>query len=377
MRRVKGWLQGVFLVLLGIGLALYSGCKGGGGTAGGGVAARYELLQVEPSSKTLESSFSATLKGVQDVAIYPQISGLITRVAVEDGARVAKGQTLFVLEQAPYRAALETAKANVQSAEAALATAQMKVESKEALQKEGVVSDYDLQTTRNALQVQQAALAQARAQLLIARNNLNYTEVKSPVDGVIGMVAYRVGALVSPQVQTPLVEVSDNAQMYAYFAMTEKQVLTLMRLGAEDAKPTASLVLNDGTVYSHEGRIDAISGIIDQKTGSVSVRALFPNPEGLLRSGGAGVVRIPYQRDGCIVIPQSATYELQDKVFVFRVVDGVTKSTEVVVLPISDGKEYIVESGLKPGDVIIAQGAGLLRDGLPVDTSPASQNTGE
>ena len=336
------------------------------------VSGDYKILEVSATDKTLYSNYSATIQGKQDVGVYPQVSGLITEVCIAEGATVKKGQTLFVIDQVPYRAALTTAEANVESAEAAVATAQMTADSKQELFREKVVSDFDLQTARNTLRSQQAALAQARANLITAQNNLSYTEIKSPVNGTAGMIPYRVGALVSSSISTPLVTVSDNDEMYVYFSMTEKQVLALSRQHAGEADvleamPEVELVLSDGMKYSERGKVDAISGIIDTKTGALTVRAVFPNPQHILRSGGSGNVLFPYERKGCIVVPQTATFELQDKVFVYRVVDGKTKSVPVSVFGINDGKEYIVESGLEIGDVIVAEGAGLLRDGIVIE----------
>ena len=332
----------------------------------------YKTMRVSTTDKTLHSNYSASIQGRQDVSIYPQVSGLITQVCITEGANVKKGQTLFVIDQVPYKAALETAKANVESAEAAVATAQMTADSKQELYREEVVSDFDLQTARNTLRSQKAALAQARAELISAQNNLSYTEVKSPVDGTAGMIPYRVGALVSASISTPLVSVSDNDEMYVYFSMTEKQILALSRQNGRLANtleemPEVELILSDGVKYTEKGKVDAISGIIDTKTGAVTVRAVFPNPQHILRSGGAGNILFPYEKKDCIVIPQAATFELQDKAFVYKVTDGKTKSTQISVFAINDGKEYVVESGLNAGDVIIAEGAGLLRDGITVE----------
>ena len=338
------------------------------------VGSDYNTLNVTLSDRTLYSDYPATIQGKQDVKIYPQISGLITQVCINEGADVKKGQTLFVIDQTPYKAALETAEANVESAEANVATAQMTADSKEELFRENVVSNFDLQQARNTLRSAKASLAQARAELTNARNNLSYTEIKSPVNGTAGMSSYRIGALVSPSIPTPLVSVSDNGEMYVYFSMTEKQILALSRQNgslsnALEVMPEVSLLLSDGSEYPDKGKVDAISGIIDPSTGTVTLRAVFPNANHILRSGGTGNIRLPYEKNGCIVIPQTATYELQDKVFVYKVVDGKTKSAQITVFGINNGKEYIVESGLTTGDVIIAEGAGLLRDGMTVDNA--------
>lgn len=334
----------------------------------------YKIMSVIHSDRTLHSDFPATIQGKQDVKIYPQISGLITKICINEGEAVKKGQTLFVIDQIPYQSALETAEANVESAEANVATAQMTVDSKEELFEENVISMFDLQQARNTLRSAKAALAQSRAELTNARNNLSYTEIKSPVDGTAGMSSYRIGALVSPSISSPLISVSDNEEMYVYFSMTEKQVLALLRqngslTNALETMPEVGLMLSDGIEYPEKGKINAISGIIDTSTGAVTLRAAFPNPDHILRSGGTGNIRLPYEKKDCIVIPQSATYELQDKVFVYKIVNGKTQSAQIKVFGINNGKEYIVESGLEVGDVIIAEGAGLLRDGITVNNA--------
>lgn len=337
----------------------------------------YKTQEVTLSDRTLYSTFSATIQGKQDVGVYPQISGLITAVLVKEGAAVKKGQTLFIIDQVPYKAALRTAKANVEAAEASVATAKMTVDSKEELFKENVVSQFDLQTARNSLRSANATLAQAQAELVNARNNLSYTVIKSPVDGIAGMSSYRVGDLVSSSMSSPMISVSDNSEMYAYFSMTEKQILALSRQNgsltdALKAMPEVKLLLSDGSEYQEKGHIDAISGMIDTSTGSVSLRAVFPNSKHVLRSGSTGNIKFPYTKKNCMVIPQTATYELQDKVFVYKVVDGKTQSTQVKVFDVNDGKEYIVESGLNVGDVIIAEGAGLLRNGISVNQAASA-----
>lgn len=335
--------------------------------------AEYKLFDVKLSNQTLQTGYTATLRGRQFVEVRPQVSGLITEIRLKEGDPVKKGQILFVIDQVPYKAALETAIANVKSAESKLATAELTAKSKEELFKEDVVSEFDLQTARNDLSEAQAALALAKAQEINARNDLSYTEVKSPVDGVASMIPYRVGALVSSSISEPLVTVADDSEVYAYFSMSENQILDLIQQYGSTQKaleqmPPVDLRLSNGTAYAHAGKIDAVSGTIDQSTGAVSIRATFANPEQLLRNGGSATVVVSTTRDSVIVIPQAATYELQNRIFVYKVVDGKAKSTPVEVFRLNNGTEYIVESGLTPGDVIIAEGAGLVREGTAINT---------
>lgn len=334
----------------------------------------YPLLTLKPEDRQLAVNYSAVIEGKQDVEVRPQVSGTITQVLVEEGARVHKGQVLFVIDQVPYRAALQKAQAAVATAEANEATAKQTLDGKLSLYEDKVISNFELRTAQNEYKSAQAALLQAQAELTDAKNNLSYTEVKSPVDGYAGMTSYRIGALVSASMTDPLIRVSDNSEMYAYFSLSEKQVLTLTaQYGSLDQAlasfPEVSLELNDGSIYGQKGKIDVISGIIDKTTGTVSLRAVFGNPDKRLMSGGSANIIIPYDRTQCIVIPQGGTYEIQNRIFAYKVVDGKAVSTPIEVFEINDGTEYIVEKGLQAGDVIVSEGAGLLKDGTIVSTS--------
>ena len=332
----------------------------------------YAVMTVTPAERVLTASYSATIRGRQDIDVYPQVSGTLTRLCVTEGQEVRRGQVLFVIDQVPYRAALETATANVEAAAAALATAELTYESRQELNRRKVVSDFDLKTTRNAWLSAKAALAQARAQEVNDRNNFSYTEVKSPSDGVVGMLPYRVGTLVGPSgMPEPLTTVSDNSEMYVYFSLTENQLLSLTRrYGSKGAAlknlPEVELQLNDRSIYSYKGRIESISGVVDRTTGTVGLRAVFPNPDGLLFSGTSGSIQLQSGRQGVLVIPQSATFEVQDRTFVYKVVDGKASASPVRVSRVNGGQEYIVEEGLHEGDMIVTEGVGLLREGTPV-----------
>lgn len=331
-------------------------------------------MVVGTSNRMLQSDYAATVTGRQYVEIRPQVSGTITKICINEGAAVRKGQLLFIIDQVPYKAALQTARANVETARAKLATAKLTASSKEELYKEKVVSAYDLQTARNAKAEAEAALAQARAEEVNARNNLSYTEVRSPVNGVASMIPYKVGALVNSSISEPLVTVSDDSSVYAYFSMAESQVLDLLQQygslqEAMKKMPEVELEMSNGKMFSHKGRIDAISGTVDSGTGSVSLRAVFPNSGNILRNGSSGRVILPSVHSNCIVIPQTATYEIQNKIFVYKVVNGYTKSSSIEVFKLNNGTEYIVESGLAVGDTIIAEGAGLAKEGIKVEST--------
>lgn len=353
---------------------LLSAC---GGTTESSEAVEYPILSVSTSNETLDKSYSATIRGRQDIDIYPQISGKITSVRVKEGEVVRKGQTLFVIDRVPYEAALRVAEANLAAAKVGVESAELEYNSTKELFKNDVVSSYELQQSLNSLHSAQATLAQMEAQQIDAANNLSYTEVTSPSNGVVGTIPYREGALVSASMATPLTTVSDNSEMYVYFSMDENSLLDMLQQYGSVEKalaqmPDVQLQLSNGSIYNHTGRVESISGVISQTTGTVSLRAIFANPDRLLHSGANGSILFPEHYDNVITIPQESTFELQDKVLVYKVVDGVTRSTQITVSPINDGRKYIVTGGLEVGDQIIAAGAGLLKEGMPVKAAAAT-----
>lgn len=350
-------------------LLMFSSCKDG--KEGNATPKYYPTEVLAPVSRTRQVQYPAVLKGRQSVEIRPQCSGLITRICIEEGANVRKGQTLFVIDQAPYLAALKTASANVSQAEARLATARLTLDSKETLFRENVISEYEWQTARNDLKAAEATLEQMQAQCDNARTELSYTEVKSPVDGVAGMIPYRVGALVDRNIAEPLVCVSDTEEMFAYFSVSENDELARSaRLGTQEI---AFRSTNRATPVAN-GVIDAVSGTVDVRTGTINVRARIPNRDKILYDGSTGTVLVSSEKTDCIVIPQTAAYEIQNRTFVYKVVDGHAVSASVEVEDIGNGREYIVLSGLKAGDKIVTEGAGLLREGTEITESITVKN---
>ncbi len=339
---------------------------------GGDMVPEYAVTTLSSSDVELKSSYPAVIKGKQDIEIRPQVSGFITRLCVDEGSVVHKGQTLFTIDAVQYQEAVNVARAAVNVAKANLATAQLTAENKRELAKSNIIGSYDLQLAENSLLSSKASLSQAKAQLVSAQKNLSYTRVTSPSNGVVGSIPFRVGSLVSPSGVTPLTTVSDISEMYAYFSLTERQLLALTANGDSPKEilknmPDIELKMIDGTMYSETGKVETMSGVIDQTTGSVSLRAKFPNKRQTLRSGGTGSVLIPYKMNNCIVIPQKATYEVQDKKYVY-VVDSksIVKNTIVEIFSLDDGQNYVVTSGLKVGDKIVTEGVGTLKDGMQI-----------
>ena len=347
-----------------------------------------ELAVVSVSSSNVEliSSYPAVIKGKQDVEIRPQVSGFITRLAVDEGSVVRKGQTLFIIDPVQYEEAVNAARAAVNVAKANMATAELTAQNKRELAKNNIIGAYDLQMAENSLLSSKALLAQATAQLVNAEKNLSYTRVSSPSDGVVGTIPFRVGSLVSPSIVTPLTTVSDISEMYAYFSMTERQLLGFTANGTSSkdilsTMPSVQLKLIDGTIYADTGKVETMSGVIDQTTGSVSIRAKFSNKSKILRSGGTGIVLVPANMTDRILVPQKATYEIQDKRFVYVVDDKSTvKSTPIEIFTLDDGQNFVVTSGLKVGDKIVVEGISSLKDGMQIKAvtpeQAAAKNSG-
>ena len=264
-------------------------------------ASAYPLLTLTAENRTLSTTYSTVLEGKQYVEVRPQVSGFITDVLVKEGANVKKGETLFIIDTIPYAATYEQAKAAVATAEAQEATSKLTLEGQEELYKENVISDFELQTSRNSYLSAKAALAQAKAQEVSAANNLSFAKVTSPVTGVAGMTSIRVGTLVSSGMAEPLITVTDNSKMYAYFSLTEKEALRLIKQYGSIEKtiasyPPVSLILSDGSTYGATGKIDAISGIVENSV--VRVRAVFDNPQGLLINGSSATIDFRIQGSG-------------------------------------------------------------------------------
>lgn len=334
----------------------------------------YPILTIEPRSTTLNSNYPATIEGQQNIEIRPKIEGFIEHIYVDEGATVKQGQALFRISAPQYEQEKRSAEAAVKIAEAAVNTAQMEVNKVRPLVEKNIISRYQLESAQFNLESQQAQLAQARANLTNASTNVGYTLITSPVNGVVGTLPYKIGSLVSSNTPQPLTTVSNITNIYAYFSINEKQMLEISGREAEGSArdnlaniPQVSLILANGSKFPHPGRIETTSGLINTATGSISVRATFPNPGNIIRSGSSGVITIPLELDSAIVIPQKSTYEIQGKKFVYQLQkDNTVTSKSITVMDNDDGQFYVVNGGLKPDDKIVMEGLATLRDGLSV-----------
>ncbi|MCR5536219.1 MAG: efflux RND transporter periplasmic adaptor subunit [Succinivibrio sp.] len=345
----------------------------------------YQVYKVKRQDMTFEVNFSASLKGINDVDIYPQVTGTIKEIRMKEGQNVRTNEVLFVIDKTPYEAAYERARASVASAEATVATAALTKSNMDKLYSgQKAVSYFDMQKSHHTYDAALASLAEAEANVKKAKQDLDNTEVKSPVDGVCGMTTVRLGTLVNPNLPAPMVVVSDNHKIEAYFSVSENLLLYMNKAANEGQIGDPNNIVNgiklklaDGSIYGERGQLTAVSGVVDKTTGAITCRATFPNDNGMLKAGGSGSVVLSVVAKNGLVIPQTATYELQNKTFVYKVVDGKAKATAVRLMVVDDGHHYVVQEGLNEGDEIVASGVGLLREGTPIEAKPYTGDSAE
>jgi len=338
-------------------------CSGGGGRPTFGDN-EYPVVTVGTSQADMQTTYPASIKGVQDVEIRPKVQGFLTQINVREGQTVSAGQVLFVIDNETYQAQVRQAQAAVNAAQQQVNTAQLTYNNAQQLHAKKVIGDYELQTSQNTYESAQASLAQAQASLASAKEMLSYCYVKSPASGVVGTLPFKKGALVSGS--NVLTNVSNISSMEVYFSVTEKEAMVISQKGLQSL-PAVKLQLADGTIYANEGTVAKMSGVIDAATGSVQLIATFPNPEKLLKSGATGTIIIPRQATNAIVIPQGAVSEVQNKKFVYLLgSDNKVKYSEIKVDPQNDGMNYVVTEGLKVGDKYVSNGITKLSDQMEI-----------
>lgn len=329
-----------------------------------GAAPELAVMTVGETDSNLETGYPSSLRGENDVEIRPQISGFLTKVNVEEGQKVNKGQVLFTIDQVSLQAAVDAAQASVAVAQANVNTAQTNANNNKILFDKNIISAAAYQTSVDALNAAKAQLNQTNANLVNARKNLSYSVITAPESGIVGKIDFREGSLVSPQ--TLLTILSNSSDMRAQFSLNEKDLLNMTQNGTKSIQdviaqmPQVTLQLANGVRYDQPGKIISISGVIDPSTGAASATAIFPNPDGMLRSGNSGQVMIPSVRNSAILIPQNATYEIQDMKFCYVVGDSnKVHSTPIRIAEENDGKNYIVTEGLNTGDIVVTEGVGV------------------
>lgn len=358
-----------FLLSIPLLMAIGCGSKNDQSQGSSSVARPYKVIEVNERDIVFQNLYPATIEGEQNIEIRPKIDGFIEKIFVDEGAFVKKGQLLFQIDAPQFEQEVRSAEANIQIAQANVNTAKMELDKIRPLVERNIISNFELETATYNLASKEAILAQAKAQLVNASTNYNYTKIASPVDGVLGTIPYKIGSLVNSNTPLPLTTVSNIQKVFAYFSLNEKQILDL---GVHQGQISqllqqqkgVKLQLANGEVYAKEGKIETISGLINTSTGSISARATFPNNDLVLRSGSSGSIIIPQFIEQSIVIPQRATFEIQGSKFVYVLNEDETVTSQAItVLSNDDGQHYVVKSGLQVGDKIILEGVHTLRNG--------------
>jgi len=338
------------------------------------------VLAITSANTTTDAEYPAAIQGTVDVEIRPQVSGNLDRIFVDEGAYVSKGQTLFKINERPYREQLNNALASLHAAEAALINANLEVDKLTPLVQNKVVSDYQLKTAKASQKIAAANIEQAKAMVGSAKINLGYTNVTAPVSGYIGRLPKKQGSLVSASDVEALTTLSDVHEVFAYFSLGETDFINFKAqyagnsLGDKIKKlPPVTLILADNNAYPQTGKIDMVDGQFDKTTGAITIRATFPNANGTLRSGNTGKIRLGLEHNDAILVPQSATVEMQDKVFVFTV----GKDNKVTKMPITvvgkSGTNYLIKEGVKTGDQIVLSGIDKLQDGQAIQPEKSTK----
>ena len=372
------------LLTLAIATVVVVACKSSADNAGGFQMPPQELPVITVSSvpATTYQEFTASLQGKKDIEIRPQVDGYIDRIYVDEGARVRKGQPLFHVNDRPYREQLNNAKASLAAAKANLANAQINVSKLTPLVQNNVISDVQLKTAQAAYNAAQANVAQAEAVVQSAQISVGYALIKAPADGYIGKIPLKTGSLVGTTTAEPLTILSETKEVYAYFSLSENDFIQFKNQFTgntieEKIKqlPPVELVLADNSIYPEKGRVEIAEGQFDRTTGTINFRASFPNTQGVLRSGNTGKIRIAKSFANTIVIPQEATYELQDKVFVFAVGDSNKVASKPINIAGTSGNYYLLQGGISAGEKIVYTGLERLRDGAVIIPQPMSMDS--
>ena len=338
------------------------------------------VLAITSANTTTDAEYPAAIQGTVDVEIRPQVSGNLDRIFVDEGAYVSKGQTLFKINERPFREQLNNALASLHAAEAALINANLEVDKLTPLVQNKVVSDYQLKTAKASQKIAAANIEQAKAMVGSAKINLGYTNVTAPVSGYIGRLPKKQGSLVSASDVEALTTLSDVHEVFAYFSLSETDFINFKTqyagssLGDKIKKlPPVTLILADNNAYPQTGKIDMVDGQFDKTTGAITIRATFPNANGTLRSGNTGRIRLGLNHNDAILVPQAATVEMQDKVFVFTV----GKDNKVTKMPITvvgkSGTNYLIKEGVKTGDQIVLSGIDKLQDGQAIQPEKSTK----
>jgi membrane fusion protein (multidrug efflux system) len=367
-------------IILGlIAITLLYSCSPKQQSAGAPPPPSLPVATISTGTDTTYQEYPASIEGSINVEIRPQVSGSLDKVFVDEGAFVSEGQPIFKINDLPYRAALNNALATMHAAEASVANAQLEIDKLTPLVQNKVVSDYQLKTAKAAYDVAKANVEQTKANVATAQINLGYTTIKAPVSGYIGRLLKKQGSLVAPTDVDALTLLSDVHNVHVYFSLGEKDFIDFKeQYPGETLKdklkslPPVTLLLADASSYAQQGKIDMIDGQFDKTTGAITLRASFPNAQGLLRSGNTGKVQLSLVHKDALLVPESATVDMQDKVFVFTVGDSSKVKKQAITIVGKSGDNYLVKDGVKVGDQIVLSGVDKLQEGMVIQPQKAT-----
>lgn len=359
------------VILVFFGLLFSCGKKDPGAEAYGAPKPEVDFFQAQSISGEVEKKYPGIIEGTVNVDIKAQVSGYLEAIYVKEGDYVSKGQSLFKIKGDVFAEQVNSSRASYKSALANLANAKLEVEKIKPLVEGNVYSDMQLKTAQANYEAAQAQAAQAKASLGSSQLNADFSLIKAPVSGYISRIPNRVGNLVTPADAVPLTVLSEINTVFVYFSLSEADYLSFIK--DTKSKKTVSLIMADDSVYELKGNLEIASGNIDRTTGTIALKAVFPNPKKILRSGGSARIVLNNSLSDVISVPMASVKDIQDKFFVFVLKEG----NKVAMVPIeiggSAGENYFVKSGLKQGDKIALNSIDVLNDSMEVVPKEASK----
>lgn len=366
-RPVRRWLE----VLVLSALPLVAGCAGEAKSEPEPVRSEvFPVAQPRTEDTVVERKYVAELRAVRYAELRTRVEGIVDKVTVDEGQAVTAGASLFTINAGHLKQAVTAAKAAMIGAEAELRAAEIELQNTQLLLDEDVVSQAAFDSTRAKVDALEARVAEWKATVARAEVELGYAQIRAPFDGVVNRIPHKAGSTVTAEAL--LTTIADTSEMHAYFRLTEREYLELAGRQADEPRQQAWLELVDGTLFPHPGVIDAVENEVDRNTGSIALRAKFPNPKGLLKHGSGGKVVLKTTLPNALLIPQKATFEVQGDLFVFTLDQNNVVSTRKVEAKVRAGSDFVLENGLSPDERFVLEGAQKLRDGAKIETSPPS-----
>lgn len=324
----------------------------------------FKVKQIEPATGELLLYFPTTIESSQVIEVRPKVEGYLDKIYVKEGSSVRAGESLFLINPDDFRQKLLAAEADVLVAQSNLDNARLEVEKVTPLVNQAIVSEYQLKSAKSALQAAEAKLAQAKAAAEQARINLSYAHIRASASGTISQINVDEGALIRVSDPNPLTTISADGDVVAYFAISEKFINP--KENKKIVLPDAQLALSNGSIYEEKGKLELASGLVNSQTGTILLKAIFPNQKKWLRTGQSGNVVIPITIPDAILIPKAATYEMLNKIMVVLVDENNTTSSKEISVIGSDADNYIINDGVEAGDLIAIEGVRKLSDGMVI-----------